>query len=142
MMIPEKRKSIDLLIEQFWRKGYLTVMRKYGTYLPEPNDIGGFEVDVIARQKKDYAIGITLSPEDLNSLDIIERISYLATRQTSNTSNRVKLFIGIPADYIAIAKERFRIFPANVTANIHIVPIVERRINIPTSRERRSLFAV
>lgn len=47
-----KRRTIDLLVEQFWKQGYLTISRKYGTYLPEPNKVGGFDVDIIGRQKK------------------------------------------------------------------------------------------
>jgi hypothetical protein len=140
MMIPEKRKSVDLLVEQFWRKGYLTVKRRFGTYLPEPNEIGGFEVDVVARQKKNYALGITLSPDDLNNSEITEKITYLATRQTSFSSSRVKLFVGVPLEFIAAAKERLKILPANITANIQLIAIMERKINIPPSRERR-LFA-
>jgi hypothetical protein len=141
MMIPEKRKSIDLLVEEFWRKGYLTVSRKFGTYLPEPNEIGGFEVDVVARQKKDYALGITLSPDDLNNPEILSRISYLATRQSRYTSNRVKLFIGIPLEYVAAGKERFKSLSPEVTANIKLVAIVERKKEIPSLRERRNLFS-
>jgi hypothetical protein len=140
-MIPEKRKSIDLLVEEFWRKGYLTIRRKFGTYLPEPNEIGGFEVDVIARQKKDYALGVTLSPDDLNDPGILGRITYLATRQTRYTSSRVKLFVGVPFEYISSARERFKTLPADVMANIRIVPIVERKQEIPPLRERRSLFS-
>jgi hypothetical protein len=141
MMIPEKRKSIDLLVEEFWRKGYLTISRKFGTYLPEPNEIGGFEVDVVARQKKDYALGITLSPDDLNNPEILSRISYLATRQSRYTSNRVKLFIGIPIEYLNAAKERFKSLSPEVSANIKIVAIVERKKIIPALRERRNLFS-
>ena len=140
-MIPEKRKSIDLLVEEFWRKGYLTISRKFGTYLPEPNEIGGFEVDVVARQKKDYALGITLSPDDLNNPEILSRISYLATRQSRYTSNRVKLFIGIPIEYLTAAKERFKSLSPEVSANIKIVAIVERKKEIPSLRERRNLFS-
>jgi hypothetical protein len=140
-MIPEKRKSIDLLVEEFWRKGYLTVRRKFGTYLPEPNEIGGFEVDVIARQKRDYALGITLSPDDLNSPDILGRITYLATRQTRYTSSRVKLFVGVPLEFISVAKERFKSLPADVSSNIRLIPIVEKTEKKPSLKERRELFS-
>jgi hypothetical protein len=140
-MIPEKRKSVDLLVEEFWRKGYLTIRRKFGTYLPEPNEIGGFEVDIVARQKKEYAIGITLSPDDLNNPGIISRISYLATRQTRYSSSRVKLFIGVPFEYLSAAKERIKALSAEVSGNIRIIPIAERKKEFLTPRERRTLFA-
>ena len=47
-----KRKQIDLLVEEFWKLGYLTVSRKLGTYLPEPQKVGKYSVDVIARYNK------------------------------------------------------------------------------------------
>jgi hypothetical protein len=140
-MIPEKRKSVDLLVEEFWRKGYLTIRRRFGTYLPEPNEIGGFEVDIVARQKKEYAIGIALSPDDLNSPEIMSRINYLATRQSRFTSKRVKLFIGVPLENISAARERIKTLSPEVSANVRIVPIAERKKEILSARERRGLFS-
>lgn len=66
-MNTDRRKDVDLLIEEFWKKGYLTLYRKYGTYLPEPSNIGGFEVDVIAKQKENFAIGINLIDQDFKN---------------------------------------------------------------------------
>ena len=91
-----KRQSVDLLIDHFWKNGYLTISRKFGTYLPEPQRMGGFDVDVIARYKKDYAIGITLNEQDLNYPGLRQKIQFLATRQTKFTNKRVLLFLGIP----------------------------------------------
>ena len=56
-----KRKRVDLLVDQLWKYGYLTLKRKFGTYLPEPEKVGEFDIDIVSRQKKDYAIGVTLS---------------------------------------------------------------------------------
>ena len=91
-----KRRSVDLLIDQFWKNGYLTISRKFGTYLPEPKRMGGFEVDIVARYKKEYAIGITLNEVDLEDAGLKERIKFLATRQTKFTNKKVLLFVGIP----------------------------------------------
>jgi hypothetical protein len=72
-----KRKSVDLLVEQFWKNGYLTVRRKFGTYLPEPAKVGNFDVDIIARYKDSYAIGLTLTKNDMNNAKIKEKIIFL-----------------------------------------------------------------
>jgi hypothetical protein len=96
MLDLRKRQSVDLLIDQFWKNGYLTISRKFGTYLPEPQRLGGFEVDIIARYKNDYAIGITLNEQDLNDPELRRKILFLATRQTKHTNKRVLLFLGIP----------------------------------------------
>jgi hypothetical protein len=140
-MIPEKRKSVDLLIEEFWRKGYLTIRRRFGTYLPDPKNIGGFEVDVVARQKKNYAIGITLLPEDFNNPALTDKISYLATRQTRLTSNKVLLFIGVPAEFISAAKEFLNGLTPDILRTVKLIPITERKTVFVRQREAQSLFA-
>jgi len=99
-----KRRTIDLLVEQFWKRGYLTVSRKFGTYLPEPSKIGKFDVDVIAKYKNNFAIGITLTNEDMGDALIIDRLNFLATRQTKYTNKKVLLFIGVPSALFGNAK--------------------------------------
>src|ERR1035437_6303155 len=90
-----KRQSVDLLIDQFWKNGYLTISRRFGSYLPEPKRMGGFDVDIVARYKKDYAIGITLNEMDIENPELKNKISFLATRKTKFTNKQVLLFIGI-----------------------------------------------
>lgn len=95
-MNSDRRKDVDMLIEEFWKKGYLTVFRKYGTYLPEPNAIGGFEVDAIAKYKDSFAIGITLSDNDFNDPVIVKnKLAYLANRQSRGSNKKVQLFVGV-----------------------------------------------
>lgn len=132
-----KRKNIDLLVEKFWKQGYLTVSRRFGTYLPEPSKVGNFEVDIIARQKKNnYAIGITLTEEDLNNSDITEKLIFLATRQTKYTNKRVLLFVGVPLDYFKNAKALIDLIDPDIRKNIRLFQIVERPI--PARRNRRT----
>jgi hypothetical protein len=115
-----KRQSVDLLIDQFWKNGYLTISRKYGTYLPEPRRMGGFDVDIVARYKKDYAIGITLNEEDLDNLELKNKIQFLATRQTKFTNKKVLLFIGIPNDLKKKIEFIISTLDENVRKNIKI----------------------
>ena len=130
-----KQKSIDLLVEKFWKQGYLTVSRKYGTYLPEPSKVGNFDVDIIARYKKSYAIGITLAEADLKDPKILEKLGYLATRQTKFTNKRVLLFVGVPNDLFKIAKELIDFLDSTARKNIRLFPIVEK--SLPSSRKNR-----
>ena len=115
-----KRQSVDLLIDQFWKNGYLTISRKFGTYLPEPQRIGGFEVDIVARYKKDYAIGITLNEEDLDNPELKNKIHFLATRQTKFTNKKVLLFVGIPNDLRKKIEFIISTLDENVRKNIKI----------------------
>ena len=115
-----KRQSIDLLIDQFWKNGYLTISRKFGTYLPEPQRMGGFDVDIVARYKKDYALGITLNEEDLDNPELKNKIEFLATRQTKFTNKKVLLFVGIPNDLRKKIEFIISTLDENVRKNIKI----------------------
>ena len=138
-----KRRTIDLLVEQFWKHGYLTISRKYGTYLPEPHKVGGFDVDIIGRQKSNYAIGITLTVEDLNDPNILERLKFLATRQTKFTNRKVMLFVGTQIDNYGLAKSIIEKLELDIRKNIRLFPINEKPIisNRKTQNKNRTLFS-
>jgi len=143
-MNTEKRRDIDLLIEEFWRKGYLTLFRKYGTYLPEPSNIGGFDVDVIAKQKNNYAIGITLSEQDFKDSSFIKnKLSYLAQRQTKGSNKKVILFVGVSILNHKYAKTLIDELDPETRKNIKLFQISERQnLNIRTdSRSNKILFS-
>ena len=123
-----KRKSVDLLVEQFWRKGYLTLSRKFGTYLPEPTSVGGFEVDIVARQKNKYAIGLTLNDEDLNDHNsLLNKLKYLATRQTRYGNIPVMLFIGVKEENFKKIKLIINQFDEDIKNNIKLFQITEQK---------------
>jgi hypothetical protein len=129
-----KRKSVDFLVEQFWRKGYLTLSRKFGTYLPEPTSVGGFEVDVVARQKNKYAIGLTITDDDLNNQILLSnKIQHLATRHTRNGNIPVTLFIGIKDENFKKVKVFIDQLEEDIRKNIKLVQITERQV---TTRKR------
>jgi hypothetical protein len=129
-----KRKNVDFLVEQFWRKGYLTLSRKFGTYLPEPTSVGGFEVDVVARQKNKYAIGLTLSDEDLNDHNsLLNKLKYLATRQTRYGNIPVMLFIGVKEENFKVVKLIVNQLDEETKSNIKLFQITERK-NISKKR--------
>jgi len=123
-----ERKSIDLLVNEFWRLGFLTLSRRLGTYLPEPENIGRFKVDVIGRQKEKYAIGITLSKEDIFSSDLIEKINYLASRKTRFSEKPIMLLIGVPDIYFKQVKEILLNVEEKFRKNIKLTRIVEESV--------------
>jgi len=123
-----KRKNIDHLIEQFWKNGYLTVSRKFGTYLPEPEKIGGFDVDIIAKQGKDYALGITISEEDFKDPKLLDRIAFLSTRRTKFTQKQVLLYIGVPEENVLLAKGLIDSLPNEMKSNIRLFNLVDKSL--------------
>ena len=122
------RKNVDQLVEQFWKKGYLTVSRRFGTYLPEPSKVGAFDVDIIARYKKDYAIGLTLTEQDFQNINLSKKLSYLATRHTKYSNKKVKLFVGIPSIYFKQARILIEQLGPDVQKNIKSFQIVSERL--------------
>jgi hypothetical protein len=130
-----KRKSIDLLVEQLWKQGYMTVSRKFGTYLPAPSKVGEFEVDLIARLKKNYAIGLTLTEEDLNDPNIIDKLNFLASRHTKFSNKRVSLFVGVESEFFKNAKALVEMLSPEVRKNIKLFQIIEK--SLPLSRKNR-----
>ena len=136
MMNTIKRRNVDLLVEEFWKHGYLTVSRKYGTYLPEPSKVGVFEVDIVARQRKNYAIGITLNYSDLNDPSLIDKLNYLASRQTKYSNKRVALFVGVPAGFYKNAKALIDMLNPEIRSNIKLFEIIDRSL-VSTTRSKR-----
>lgn len=138
----EQRSRVDLLVDQFWKYGYMTLKRKFGTYLPEPDKVGGYEIDVIARQKKDYAIGFVLSSEEIINSLFLEKIIFLATRRTKFSNNRVELFIGVSVDQIERVQLLIDSLGSDIKENVRVVPLSEPQIYSKVLRKdvRKPLF--
>ncbi len=142
-METHERRNIDLLVNRFWKHGFFTVYRKYGTYLPEPTKVGKFDIDVVARLKNKYAIGITINKNDLINNNLQEKILYLATRHTRKTNEPVQLFIGVPNLFVKQVKIVINSLPVEVQKNIKFIQI-PMEDNFPLKRKRRKekiLFA-
>ena len=123
-----ERKSIDLLVSEFWRLGFLTLSRRLGTFLPEPENIGRFKVDAIGRQKEKYAIGITLSKEEIFNSDLIEKINFLASRKTRFSEKPIMLLIGVPDIYFKQVKEILLSVDEKFRKNIKLTRILEEMV--------------
>ena len=120
-----ERKAIDLLVNEFWRLGFFTVSRRLGTYLPEPENVGKFRVDVIGRQKEKYAIGITLGKDDIYKSDLLEKIDYLGARKLRSSGKSITLFIGVNDIYFKRVKELLLNIDEKIRRNIKLVRIEE-----------------
>ena len=108
MLSLDKRTSVDLLIEQFWKQGYLTLSRKFGTYLPEPSRVGMFDVDVIARQKKIMPLELLLRKKILKTPPCLKR---LFTWQAGTQNFQIKKYcclLGFPKTGLKWLKKYLR----------------------------------
>jgi len=130
------KKAIDLLVNEFWRLGFFTISRRLGTYLPEPENVGNFRVDVIGRQKEKYAIGITLTKDDIYNSNLLEKVSYLASRKTRSSRKSITLFIGVADIYFKRVKELLLNIDEKVRRNIKLVCIEENNYRNPNIKTR------
>jgi len=125
MLFNNRKNSVDLLITEFWKNGYSTLSRKYGKYLPDPPQIGDYEIDLLARRGKDYAIGLSLNSFDLSDLKILEKIRFLASRRVKHSNKPVTLFLGIPMKIYKPIRELIDSLDLNIRKNIKIVALIE-----------------
>ena len=66
---------------------------------------------------------------------MLEKLNYLATRQTKFTNKRVLLFVGVPNDLFKLAKELIDFLDDAARKNIRLFPIVEKFL--PSSRKNK-----
>jgi hypothetical protein len=115
------RENIDELIKHFWQNGYMTIKRKYGTYLPEPSPIGKYDVDAVGRLNKKFALGVIITEDDLKDNKIISKLEFLATRQTKYSNKKVVLFAGVQPEYFNKAKVMIETLSLAAAKNIKLV---------------------
>lgn len=118
-----RQSTVDELINHFWKNGYLTLSRKFGKYLPEPSNVGKYEVDAIGKLKKKYAIGLILTEEELDDPKVYSKLEFLATRHTKFSNKRVTLFVGVPKALFNKVKLCISNLSAVAKKNIKVVPI-------------------
>ena len=118
-----RQSTVDELINHFWKNGYLTLSRKFGKYLPEPSNVGKYEVDAIGKLKKKYAIGLILTEEELDDPKVYSKLEFLATRHTKYSNKRVTLFVGVPKALFSKVKLCISNLSAVAKKNIKVVPI-------------------
>ena len=118
-----RQSTVDELINHFWKNGYLTLSRKFGKYLPEPSNVGKYEVDAIGKLKKKYAIGLILTEEELDDPKVYSKLEFLATRHTKYSNKRVTLFVGVPKPLFNKVKLCISNLSAVAKKNIKVVPI-------------------
>lgn len=121
------RENVDKLINHFWQNGYLTVSRKFGTYLPAPQPVGTYSVDAVGRYKRKFALGIILNDDDLLDNNTVNKLKFLATRQTKFSNTKVALFVGIDPDNALKAKYLIDSLPGEAKRNIKLVFLADKR---------------
>ncbi len=118
-----KSERVDKLIDHLWKNGFLTLSRKYGKYLPEPEPVGGYDIDAVAKYKKKIAIGITLTYEELNDPKLITKLYFLLKQHPKYSKNRVTLFIGVPSELVEKTQLIVSSLESNLRDQIKVVPL-------------------
>jgi len=119
------QQRVDRLIDHFWKNGYLTISRKYGTYLPDPTPMGTYEVDAVGKYKKKLAIGITLQNEDLDNPKTISKLKYLSARNNRGSQSKLVIFVGVQKESFNKAKSLISSLDETTKKAIKLVSLSE-----------------
>lgn len=123
-MITKAEASVTELAKFFWKSGYLACQRKYAKFLPEPEKIGKYSVDIVAKKKDRFAIGIILTPNDFKNPQIlIDKLVYLSSLNNSYENDPILLFIGVEPEYFNQLKELVSSIPEKYRRKIKIFSV-------------------
>ncbi|MCF8261453.1 MAG: hypothetical protein K9J12_11820 [Melioribacteraceae bacterium] len=129
MNMLKRQETVDELVLQLRRKGFMTISRRFGKYLPDPKPIGKYQIDAVGRYKKDYAIGLNLTEDDFESVEIREKITFLANRHTKSSNKNVLLYLGVPSKFLTRAKSIVSDLDLFLQKNIRIIPLTISKLN-------------
>ncbi len=129
MNLLNRENNVDAIVDSFWKHGYMTLSRKFGSYLPEPAKVGNYEVDAIGKYKNNYVIGITLTEEELNNLNIYRKLEFLGSRSVKYSNRKVKLFVAVPRELAVKARNIIATLTEETRKNIKLIPIEKPTVN-------------
>lgn len=95
--IPRKDR-IDELVWYLMTKGFSITQRKFGKYLSEPPQVAGYEVDLVAKRSREYALGVIVTNDEVFSEAFLRKVETLSSRKTKYTGRTVPLYLSIPAE--------------------------------------------
>ncbi len=138
-----RRDLTDKLYFKLRAAGYSTIGRRYGTYLPDPPNIGDFEIEVLAKQKKEFAIGIVL--DDLSGVDvnfIKQKIRFLAERKSTYSGNPVRLYIALTRKNYFFVKHLIDSDLKDISENIelYLVDVESELVITDTAAGGKAMF--
>ncbi len=93
-----RKDRIDELVWYLMTKGFGITQRKFGKYLSEPPQVGGYEVDLVAKRSKEYALGVIVTNDEPFNDAFLRKVEILASRKTKYTNKTVPLYLSIPAE--------------------------------------------
>lgn len=134
------KRSIDLLLNEFYKKGYITVSRRQGKYLPDPAPIGGYTIDILAKRGKDFALGIVLDSIELRNPSVRDKIEILASRRTKFSNRTVPLFIGVEPDSFSFASELIATLDTAIQENIELFSL-EEQISVSLFQQGKNIYS-
>ena len=68
-------------------------------------------------------IRLILSDEDFKNPNLLEKLTYLATRQTKYTNKKVNLFVGINLELFSRLKAIIRLLSPEARNSIRLIPL-------------------
>ncbi|MCE1187708.1 MAG: hypothetical protein LWX56_01095 [Ignavibacteria bacterium] len=121
----EKRDLVDMLIHKIRLEGYQILNRRFGKYLPDPQPIGNYTFDILAKRNGVFVLGLCLDAVDFTQNDLAAKIEYLATRTSRYSNLPVVLFIGIDQSLYVRLAHILQQLPSDVRQHIRSHPLTD-----------------
>jgi hypothetical protein len=99
--IAEKIDILNLLVPKLWWDGYRVISRRFAKHLPEPEPVGVYDIDVVAKRGETYLIGLSITTAELNNAKLIDKIKFLASRKSRYTNQPIRLWLGVDQPHYA-----------------------------------------
>lgn len=109
-----KDEKINELVRFFWKFGYEPIQIKGSKYLKAPERIGNYEIDILAKKDKYFAIGIVIKNSEIeNQNELIQKITYLASLKNKFDKKDIYLFLGCQKENYETIKKLLNFVPRN-----------------------------
>jgi hypothetical protein len=120
----EKIEILNLLVPKLWWDGYSVISRRFAKHLPEPERVGLYDVDVVARHGDTYLIGLSITAAELNDAKLVEKIKFLASRKSRYTNQPIRLWLGVDQPHYARLMAILKQLPEEERKNVKCISVV------------------
>jgi len=120
----EKREILNLLVPKLWWDGYHIMSRRFAKHLPEPDPVGIYDVDVVARRGDTFLIGLSITSSELNDSKLIEKLKFLASRKSRYTNQPIRLWLGIEQPHQAKLMSLLKTIHEDERKNVKCISVV------------------
>jgi hypothetical protein len=120
----EKIEILNLLVPKLWWDGYRVISRRFAKHLPEPEPVGMYDIDVVAKRGETFLIGLSITAADLADAKLVDKIRFLASRKSRYTNQPIRLWLGVDQPHYARLMAIMKTVSEEERKNIKCISVV------------------